>query len=73
MLVRELEVGDKVEVQITEDSEGNITATVTDVLRTNNIIWLFILCLISIILISGRKGIKTIMPTTKNSNTQVQL
>ena len=61
MLARELEIGDKVEVQITEDQDGNVTATVTDVSRTNNLIWLFILFLISIIIVSGKKGIKTII------------
>ena len=61
MLVRELEVGDKVEVQITEDAEGNVTATITDVSRTSKIVWLFILCLVSIILVSGRRGLKTII------------
>ena len=61
MLVYDLDVGDKVEVQITEDKDGNTTATVMEVYRTNNIMWIVGIFFVSIILISGRKGIRTIL------------
>ena len=61
MLVPELSVGDKVEVQITEDQEGNVTATVTEVSKTNHLAIILGIFLVSIVLISGKKGIRTII------------
>lgn len=61
ILAYELDVGDKVTVQISEDAEGNVTATVLDVVRANYIIGLFILFLLSIVLVGGKKGIKAIL------------
>lgn len=60
ILAYELDVGDKVSVQISEDSEGSVTATVLDVVRSDYIIILFVIFLLSIILVGGKKGIKAI-------------
>lgn len=61
MLVYELDIGDKVEVQITEDQNGNTTATVMEVYRANNIIWIVVLFFLSIIIIGGKNGIRTVL------------
>lgn len=61
ILAYELEEGDKVSVQISEDFEGNISVTVMDVVRANYIIVLFLLFLLSVILVGGRSGIKAIL------------
>lgn len=61
ILAYELEVGDKVSVQITEDSDGNVTATVLDVARAGYLIALFVLFLIVIVIIGGKKGIRAIL------------
>ena len=60
ILAYELDVGDKVCVQIIESQDGTVTATVMDVVRANYIIWMFILFLVSIIFIGGKKGVKAI-------------
>ena len=56
----ELEVGDKVTVEIVEEN-GNINVTVQDVVRSNYIIWMFIVFLLSIIIVGGKRGIKAII------------
>ena len=61
ILAYELEEGDKVSVQITEDADGITTATVLDVVRANYIIVMFILFLLSVVLVGGRKGVKAIL------------
>ncbi len=61
ILAYELEEGDKVSVQITEDFDGNISVTVMDVVRANYIILLFLLFLLSVILVGGKSGIKAIL------------
>lgn len=61
ILAYELEKGDKVIVQLAEDADGNVTATVQDVVRSNYIILMFVFFLASIVLIGGRKGIKAII------------
>ena len=61
ILAYELDVGDKVIIQISEDADGNITATVQDVVRSNYIIGMFVLFLLSIIIVGGKKGIKAIL------------
>lgn len=60
ILAHELEVGDKVTVQIIEDEQGNTTATVLDVVRHEKIIILFVLFLASVLVIGGKKGLKAI-------------
>lgn len=57
----ELDVGDKVLVQLSEDLEGHVTATVQDVVRSGYIIGMFVLFLLSIVLVGGKKGIKAIL------------
>lgn len=61
ILAYELDVGDKVSVQIIEDGEGNISATVLDIVRAPYLICLFLLFLLSIVLVGGKKGIKAIL------------
>ena len=61
MLAKELDVGDKVEVQITEDKEGNVTATINDVVRGNKIIIVCIIFLVSIVAIGGKKGLRAMI------------
>ena len=60
ILAHELEVGDKVSVQVTEDSNGQTTATVLDVARARYLVTLFILFLIVIVIIGGKKGVRAI-------------
>ena len=57
----ELDVGDRVLVQLTEDDEGNVIATVQDVAREKYIILMFIVFLVSIVLVGGKKGVKAIV------------
>ena len=57
----ELEVGDKVIVQLSEDSEGNVTATVYDIVRSGYITFMFVLFLASIVVIGGKQGVKAII------------
>lgn len=61
ILAYELDVGDKVSVQISEDADGNVTVTVLDVVRANYLIGLFVIFLISLILVGGKKGLKSIL------------
>ena len=60
-LVPELSVGDKVEVQLTETSDGKVSIIILDVSRTSHIIFAFVILLISIIVVSGKKGIRAIL------------
>ena len=57
----ELDVGDKVLVQLTEDQDGNIVATVQDVAREKYIIAMFIIFLLSVVLVGGKQGVKAIL------------
>ena len=61
ILAQELDVGDKVTVQISEDSNGKATASVVDIVRANYIIGLVVIFLLSIVLVGGKKGIKAIL------------
>lgn len=61
ILAYELEENDKVTVQITEDSEGNVSATVMDIVRADKILVLFILFLLLVMIVGGKKGIKAIL------------
>lgn len=61
ILAYELDEGDKVSVQIIEDADGTITVTVLDVVRANYIVIMFVLFLVSVVIIGGRKGIKAIL------------
>ncbi len=57
----ELDVGDKVLVQLTEDQEGNIVATVQDVAREKYIIAMFVIFLLSVVLVGGKQGVKAVL------------
>lgn len=57
----EMSPGDKVIVQIVGDESGNVTATVIDFVRSGYITVMFILFLISVVLVGGKKGIKAIL------------
>lgn len=61
IMAHELDVGDKVTVEITEDENGTVTATVLDIVRANYLIGLLVLFLLSVILVGGRKGIRAIL------------
>ena len=61
ILAYDLEVGDKVSVQIVEDESGNTSATVLDVVRADYIFIMFIVFLGSIVVIGGKKGVKAIL------------
>lgn len=61
ILAYELEKGDKVLVQLAEDTNGNVTATVQDVVRSNYIFLMFGFFLFSIVLVGGKRGIKAII------------
>lgn len=61
ILAYELEKGDKVIVQLAEDADGNVTATVQDVVRSNYIFLMFGFFLFSIVLVGGKRGIKAII------------
>lgn len=57
----ELEVGDKVIVQIVEDENGNVAVTVQELSRNGYIILMMGLFLVSIVLVGGKQGIKAII------------
>ena len=61
VLSPELKEGDKVVVQIVESGNGMTTATVQDVARSNYIIVFFFIFLLSILIIGGKQGLKTII------------
>ncbi len=61
ILAYELEKGDKVLVQLAEDANGNVTATVQDVVRSNYIFLMFGFFLFSIVLVGGKRGVKAII------------
>lgn len=56
-----LEKGDKVVVSIIEDTEGNVGIQVQDVARSNYIFWMFMLFLLTIVVVGGKKGLKAII------------
>ena len=61
ILAYELDVGNKVSVQIVESADGSITVTVLDVVRANYIGVMFALFLLSVVIIGGTKGVKAII------------
>ena len=61
ILAYELSVGNKVSVQIAENADGTVTATVLDVVRANHIIVMFFIFLASVVVIGGKKGFKAIL------------
>ena len=61
ILAYELDVGDKVIVQIAESPDGHIVATVQDVARADYIFGMFAVFLLSIVVIGGKRGVKAII------------
>lgn len=61
IVAHELKEGDKVIVQLVEDENGNVTATIQEIERYGYIVILFVLFLLSIILVGGKQGIKAIL------------
>ena len=61
ILAYELEVGDKVLVQLAEEEDGTISATVQDVVRSNYIVLMFGFFLLSVVIIGGKQGIKAVI------------
>ncbi len=61
ILAYELEEGDKVTVQIIEEVNGNVTATVLDVVRAPYIAGMFVLFLTIVVIVGGKKGVKAIL------------
>lgn len=61
ILAYELEPGDKVIVQITEDEKGDVAVTVQEPVRNGYILLMFGLFLLIIVLIGGVQGIKAII------------
>lgn len=61
ILAYELEVGNKVTVQIVESADGSISVTVLDVVRANYIGIMFAIFLLSVVIIGGVKGVKAII------------
>lgn len=57
----QLEVGDKVTVQIVVDESGNVVINVVDLVRNTKMIALGIIFLVSIALVMGKQGIRTIL------------
>lgn len=58
ILAYELDEGNKVTVQITEDPDSTISVTIEDFQRVNYIYVMFALLLIAIIAVGGKQGIK---------------
>lgn len=58
ILAYELKEGNKVTVQIAEDTDGSISVTIEDIQRVGYVYAMFILLLIAIIGIGGKQGIK---------------
>ena len=61
IVAHELKEGDKVIVQLSEDENGNITATIQEIERYGYIVILFVLFLLSIVLVGGKQGVKAIL------------
>ena len=61
ILAYELDVGNKVTVQIIENADGTISVTVLDVVRANYIGIMFAIFLLSVVIIGGVKGVKAIV------------
>ncbi len=61
ILAYELDVGNKVAVQIIESADGSISVTVLDVVRADYIGVMFAIFLLSVIIIGGIRGVKAII------------
>lgn len=61
IVAHELKKGDKVIVQLSEDENGNMSATIQEIERYGYIILLFCLFLLSILIVGGKQGVKAIL------------
>ena len=61
ILAYPLEEGDKVTTHLSIDSDGNVTATVYDVVRSGYIVVMFLLFVASVILVGGKRGVNAII------------
>lgn len=61
ILAYPLEVGDKVTIHLSIDNNGNVTATVYDVIRSGYIVIMFLLFILSVIIVGGKKGVNAII------------
>lgn len=61
ILAYELEKGDKVWVQVTKSSDGNISVSIENIVRQNYMYLMLGIFLMSIVLIGGKRGIKAII------------
>lgn len=57
----ELEVGDKVKIQITKDANGNTTATIQNIIRSTYMMIMFGIFVLSFALVAGKYAIKPIL------------
>ncbi len=57
----ELEVGTKLLVSVVEDADGNTSVTIRNVVKTKYMVILAIIFLVSIVILTGKKGIKTVI------------
>ena len=64
ILAYELSIGNRVNVQVTEDPDGTLTATVEDFQRTIYIYFMFALLLLAIIVIGGKQGVRMAISLT---------
>ena len=58
ILAYQLDEGNKITVQITEDPDGTVSATIEDFQRVNYIYGIFVVLLILIVIVGGKQGIK---------------
>ena len=61
ILAYELEVGNKVTVELSKTPDGSVTATVQDVQRSTYIYIMFLVFLVSVILVGGKQGVKAVI------------
>lgn len=61
ILAYELEVGNKVTVELSKNADGSVTATVQDVQRGTYIYIMFFVFLASVILVGGKQGVKAVI------------
>lgn len=60
ILAYELSKGNIVTVQIAKDADGTITATVQDMQRSNYILIMFLVFMLSVVIVGGKQGVKAI-------------
>lgn len=61
ILAYELEVGNRVSVELAKNEDGTVVATVQDVQRDTYVYFMFIVFLASVILVGGKQGVKAVI------------